>query len=61
MLFKIHKMKKLFILLAFVFSLNTKAQTWVTIPDANFVTYLQGLIPSAMHENQINHLNQLRP
>jgi type IX secretion system substrate protein len=30
------------------------AQTWVTIPDANFVTYLQSTIPSAMSGNQLN-------
>ncbi len=30
------------------------AQTWVTIPDANFATYLQGLIPAAMNGNQMD-------
>ncbi|MHB8261215.1 MAG: leucine-rich repeat domain-containing protein [Bacteroidia bacterium] len=29
-------------------------QTWVTIPDANFVTYLQSIIPAAMSGNQMN-------
>ena len=28
--------------------------TWVTIPDSNFVTYLQATIPSAMQGNQLN-------
>ena len=36
------------------FVTNTNAQTWVTIPDANFVTYLQALIPAAMSGNQLN-------
>ncbi|HEX7412454.1 MAG TPA: T9SS type A sorting domain-containing protein [Bacteroidia bacterium] len=47
-------MKKILITIGIVLCLNTKAQTWVTIPDANFVTYLQALIPSAMSGNQLN-------
>ncbi|MHB8261577.1 MAG: T9SS type A sorting domain-containing protein [Bacteroidia bacterium] len=33
---------------------NCSAQTWVTIPDANFVTYLQSIIPAAMSGNQMD-------
>ena len=47
-------MKKILITIGIALCLNTKAQTWVTIPDANFVTYLQGLIPAAMSGNQLN-------
>ncbi|HXD92712.1 MAG TPA: T9SS type A sorting domain-containing protein [Bacteroidia bacterium] len=47
-------MKKIIALLFMFFCLNTKAQTWVTIPDANFVAYLQGHIPTAMSGNQMN-------
>src|ERR1019366_6595103 len=35
------------------------AQTWVTIPDANFVTYLQSIIPAAMSGNQMDITNTL--
>ena len=31
-----------------------KAQTWVTIPDANFAHYLDSIIPAAMSGNQMN-------
>jgi hypothetical protein len=47
-------MKKISTLLALVFCLNAKAQTYVTIPDANFVTYLQSIIPGAMNGNQMD-------
>jgi hypothetical protein len=33
---------------------QVNAQTWVTIPDANLVTYLQSIIPAAMNGNQLN-------
>ena len=46
------------IVLAAIFTLfisgNSKAQTYVLIPDANFATYLQGLVPSAMSGNSLN-------
>ena len=45
-------MKKIITLLALTFSLNGKAQ-YVTIPDVNFATYLQSIIPSAMNGNQM--------
>jgi type IX secretion system substrate protein len=47
-------MKKIITSLAIAITINCSAQTFVTIPDANFVTYLQGLIPSAMSGNQLN-------
>lgn len=47
-------MKKLFTLLALTLCLtNLKAQ-FVTIPDANFATWLQANVPSAMNGNQID-------
>jgi type IX secretion system substrate protein len=46
---------KIFLLIVLLVCIKeTKAQTWVTIPDANFVTYLQSIIPSAMNGNQMN-------
>ena len=33
---------------------SASAQTYVTIPDANFATYLQGMIGSAMNGNQMD-------
>jgi Leucine-rich repeat (LRR) protein len=49
-------MKKLFIILVtcYLLPVKCKAQTWVTIPDANFATYLQSIIPAAMSGNQMN-------
>lgn len=47
-------MKRIVLIVFIAFVTNAKAQTWVTIPDANFVTYLQGLIPAAMNGNQMN-------
>lgn len=46
-------MKKIFILLFVTFYLNTNAQ-YVSIPDANFAAYLQGIIPAAMNGNQLD-------
>jgi len=47
-------MKKILSLLALALCLNTNAQTWVVIPDANFVTYLQTLVPAAMQNDSLN-------
>lgn len=47
-----HK-KHLLALLFFVFMLGAKAQL-VTIPDANFVAYLQANFPSCMHGNKMD-------
>lgn len=50
-------MKKLFTLFALALCLtNLKAQ-FVTIPDANFVTWLQANVPSAMNGNQMDTTN----
>lgn len=42
---------KLIIGLILFFGIKLSAQTWVMIPDANFVTYLQSIIPAAMNGN----------
>jgi Leucine-rich repeat (LRR) protein len=34
--------------------LNLPAQTWVNIPDANFISLLQDIIPAAVIGNQLN-------
>lgn len=47
-------MKKLFTLLALVLCLTTLKAQFVTIPDANFVTWLQVNVPSAMVGNQMD-------
>ena len=47
-------MRKIITILTIILTINSSAQTYVTIPDANFVTYLQGLIPAAMSGNQLN-------
>lgn len=48
-------MKSFFTLLVFIFSLQIgKTQTYVTIPDANFVAWLQANAPSAMNGNQMD-------
>ncbi len=47
-------MKKILLLLSLVSFGQINAQTWVTIPDANFVTWLQTNIPSAMHGDSMN-------
>jgi uncharacterized repeat protein (TIGR01451 family) len=40
--------------LLFILSNYTKAQTYVTIPDSNFVDWITSNIPSAMNGNQLN-------
>jgi len=52
-------MKKISTLLCIVALLNSNAQTTVTIPDANFVTYLQSIIPAAMSGDQMDTTNTL--
>ncbi len=52
-------MKKI-LLIALLFNMvKTKAQTYVTIPDANFASYLQSTIPAAMSGNQMDITNPL--
>lgn len=51
-------MKTFFTLLTFLICFYTaKTQNYVTIPDANFVTWLQSNVPSAMVGNQMDTTN----
>jgi uncharacterized repeat protein (TIGR01451 family) len=47
-------MKKLFTLLALMLCLSNLKAQFVTIPDANFVTWLQANVASAMNGNQMD-------
>ncbi len=47
-------MKKLLTLLAAMLCLTSLKAQYVTIPDANFVTWLQANVPSAMNGNQMD-------
>jgi uncharacterized repeat protein (TIGR01451 family) len=47
-------MKKLFTLFALTLCLTNGKAQFVTIPDANFVTWLQANVPSAMSGNQMD-------
>ncbi len=47
-------MKRLVFIVLLIGFERVNAQTWVTIPDANFASYLRGLIPTAMSGNQMN-------
>lgn len=47
-------MKNILLVLGVAFGLNVNAQTYVTIPDANFASYLNTIVPSAMNGNQID-------
>jgi hypothetical protein len=44
----------LFFMVVFFCTTLIKAQTYITIPDANFAAYLQSIIPAAMSGNQLN-------
>ncbi len=44
-------MKKLFLFSFFLFSFSFSKAQWVTIPDANFVAYLQANYPTCMNGN----------
>ena len=50
-------MKKIIILFAIIICTQTIKAQMVTIPDANFVTWLQANLPSAMSGNQMNITN----
>lgn len=52
-------MRQLILLLLIVFLTHMSAQTYVKIPDAAFVTYLQGLVPSAMNGDSLDTSNSL--
>ncbi|HTA63328.1 MAG TPA: T9SS type A sorting domain-containing protein [Bacteroidia bacterium] len=47
-------MKKLFTLLALIFCLSGKAQTYVAIPDSNFIHYLKTIVPTAFKGDSLN-------
>ena len=47
-------MKKLLILLSLVCLKQASAQTWVTIPDAQFLSYLKTIVPTAINVNQLD-------
>ncbi|MGZ3862354.1 MAG: T9SS type A sorting domain-containing protein [Bacteroidia bacterium] len=51
-------MKKILLLFSCFAFVNANAQ-YVTIPDANFVTYLQTIIPAAMNGNQMDTTHTL--
>ncbi len=52
-------MKKLLILISFLCIRQLKAQTYVLIPDANFATFLHGIIPAAMNGDSLDITNTL--
>jgi Leucine-rich repeat (LRR) protein len=52
-------MKKIITLLAIVFCLHTKAQTWFVVPDTAFVTYLHTIVPGAMQGDSMDITNTL--
>lgn len=47
-------MKKVLLFLIMLLTQQIDGQTWVTIPDSNFVIQLQSIVPSAMNGNQMN-------
>ena len=47
-------MKKFILIFFALFICKAYSQTWVTIPDTNFVNYLQSNIPQAMSGNQMD-------
>ncbi|OFY30413.1 MAG: hypothetical protein A2X01_14075 [Bacteroidetes bacterium GWF2_35_48] len=47
-------MKKFILIFFALFICKAYSQTWVTIPDTNFVNYLQSNIPQAMNGNQMD-------
>ncbi len=47
-------MKKIIILFALMIGVNCAKAQWVTIPDANLVTWLQNHYPTCMSGNQLN-------
>jgi Leucine-rich repeat (LRR) protein len=59
LLFSLLSMKKTISLLVLIFCLHAKAQTWVTIPDTAFVTYLHSIVPGAMQGDSLDVSNPL--
>jgi uncharacterized repeat protein (TIGR01451 family) len=54
---KFNTVKKSFTLIAFLLCLTSLKAQFVTIPDANFVAWLQTNVPSAMNGNQMDTTN----
>jgi gliding motility-associated-like protein len=52
-------MKRIIYFILFACFKQVIGQTYVTIPDANFVSYLQSTIPAAMNGNQMDTSNTL--
>ena len=52
-------MKRILYFISFICFKQAISQTYVTIPDANFVAYLQSTIPAAMNGNQMDTSNTL--
>jgi gliding motility-associated-like protein len=52
-------MKRIVCFILFTCFKQVNGQTYVTIPDANFVSYLQSSIPAAMNGNQMDTSNTL--
>ena len=53
-MYYIYNMKKLIIILTLIVCAQISKAQFVTIPDANFVTWLQANVPSAMSGNQMD-------
>jgi Leucine-rich repeat (LRR) protein len=48
-------MKKIMLIALLTLGINqTKAQTWVTLNDTAFISYLHSIIPAAMHSDSLN-------
>lgn len=52
-------MKKLLLFFLFLISKQSIGQTYVLIPDANFASYLQSVVPTAMSGNLLDITNTL--
>ena len=53
-------MKKIYVtILGLMFCLNAEAQTYVAIPDSNFVHYLKTIVPSAFKGDSLNKTSTL--
>lgn len=47
-------MKKILLLISIVYYGQVNSQTYVLIPDTNFVAYLQSIVPTAMNGDSLN-------
>ena len=53
-IYYLYDMRKLLLIALLVCFGQINAQTWVTIPDANFAHYLDSIIPAAAHNDSLN-------